>query len=111
MSRFAIDPPDDDRYEVRYLDDPISDEEAEAEKTRDTARAIFVASLRDYAFHDGWAEILTAVSEAFDGFVGTPITTQIHEYAALYRWPSVFLALADAMDADQRMRDELEARR
>lgn len=87
------------------------DPQIEAEAIRLQQWDIFVASLRDAAFHDGWAEVLTAAAEAFDGFDGTPLTAQIHEFAGLYRWPDTLRAIAQALQADEAFKAEAMARR
>jgi hypothetical protein len=103
MTRFAMSEPDPAPYDVNP--------EVEAEAVRQEQWAIFVASLRDYAFHDGWAEVLTAVTEAFDGFIGTAITMQIREFAEAYGWPDTLRALAQAWQADEQAKREVMDRR
>lgn len=56
MSRFSIDPPDEDAYEV--------DDEREDEAWRERMRDEFIAHCRGFSETEGWSGVIRAVSIA-----------------------------------------------
>lgn len=82
----------------------LEERERELDETARQARAIFVASLRDF---------LSKYSLDFGGLAGGCDATdaEIRQFADLYGWPDTLRALAQAMQVDEQMKAECEARR
>lgn len=94
---------------------PLAQQEADAEATRQEQLDIFVASLRDYAHKYDWALLLACIPGAYEkrqaGWVVEGMRAEIDAFAEGYGWPSTLRAIAQAMEADDVAKRELESRR
>lgn len=104
--RFSVSEPDPAPYEP----DPT----IEAEAQRLEQWAIFVASLRDWAAHESWLEILEAlprVQSGFDFTGGDWPDGEIKQFSELHGWPDTLRAVAQAMQSDETAQREAFERR
>lgn len=102
-SRFAINPPDEDRYAVNP--------DHEADTTRQEQWDIFVASLRDHAADKSWNHVVTSMAVAYIDEWSSLCSSDIAAFAATYGWPDTLTAIAAAMRADEQAKQEAMDRR
>jgi hypothetical protein len=92
---------------------PLAQQEHEQAEIRRQAAALFVASLRDWAAHDGWYSVMRGVTSRYDTDqrARTVAAAEVDDFSSGYGWPSTFRALADAIELDeQAKRDAMDRR-